>query len=80
MTLFHFMAPFHKPNPGIIVRICQALVFPPYQGQGHGKRMMQILYDILHGKFQQKAYGNAVRTPLAQINIEERQDLWRCEK
>jgi histone acetyltransferase 1 len=71
MTLFHFMAPFYKPNPGIIVRICQALVFPPYQGQGHGKRMMQIVYDILHGKFQQKAYGNAVRIPLVQINIED---------
>ena len=47
MTLFHFHAPFHKPVPGTIVRICQALILPHYQRQGHGKRMMHFVYDKL---------------------------------
>ena len=51
-TLFHFLAPFHKPCPGVIVRICQALILPPYQGQGHGTKLLQCVYDYAHGKLQ----------------------------
>jgi histone acetyltransferase 1 len=45
MTLFHFHSPFRKPNPGIVVRICQALILPPFQRQGHGKVMLRTVYD-----------------------------------
>ncbi|VEU41359.1 unnamed protein product [Pseudo-nitzschia multistriata] len=48
VTLFHFNALFHKPEPGWILRICQALVLPPFQGQGHGKRLMQAVYSMAH--------------------------------
>lgn len=44
-TLFHFMSPFKKPKPGIVVRICQVMVLPPYQRAGHGKFMLQAVYD-----------------------------------
>jgi len=47
-TLFHFNALFHKPEPGWILRICQALVLPPFQGQGHGKRLLQAVYNMAH--------------------------------
>ncbi len=51
MTLFGFYAPFHKPKGGIVLRICQALVLPPYQRQGHGKQMMRYVYDYAHGRY-----------------------------
>jgi histone acetyltransferase 1 len=73
MTLFHFSAPFHKPEPGILVRICQALVLPPYQGQGHGQRlMMQGVYDMAHGKCGGVAYcSNDDPTTIVQVNVED---------
>jgi histone acetyltransferase 1 len=74
MTLFHFSAPFHKPEPGILVRICQALVLPPYQGQGHGTRlMMQGVYDMAHnGKCDgAAAYSNDDPTTIVQVNVED---------
>lgn len=67
-TLFHFHAPFHKPDPGQIVRICQALVLPPFQGQGHGKHMMECIYDAIHMKLK-GAYEND--QPVVQINVED---------
>ena len=69
ITLFHFNSPFHKPEPGIIVRVCQALVLPSYQRQGHGKRMMQCVYDIMHGKYE-GAYSD-VNQKVVQINVED---------
>lgn len=45
ITLFHFHAPFKKPQPGIIVRVCQALILPPYQRAGHGSDMLQSIYE-----------------------------------
>ena len=67
MTLFHFFAPFHKPEPGIVVRICQALVLPTYQGQGHGKRLMQALYDLVHHGQKYYTDGQAI----VQVNVED---------
>lgn len=49
MTLFHFHAPFRKPKPGIIVRVCQALLLPPYQRMGHGRVMMRAVHDMTAG-------------------------------
>jgi histone acetyltransferase 1 len=68
ITLFHFHAPFHKPVPGIIVRICQALVLPPYQGQGHGKRMMKCAYSIVHEKFPECYEAGET---IVQLNVED---------
>lgn len=66
VTLFHFQAPFHKPTPGIVVRICQALVLPPFQGQGHGKKALQCVYDsVMH---QQQAQD---QIPMVQVNVED---------
>lgn len=67
-TLFHFNAPFHKPEPGIIIRICQALVLPPFQGQGHGKRMMQCIYSVAHGRYTGVHDGDQ---SIVQINVED---------
>jgi histone acetyltransferase 1 len=65
ITLFHFHVPFHKPVPGIIARVCQALVFPPYQGQGHGTRLMECVYDLAHGKHT--CYPHHI----VQVNVED---------
>lgn len=46
LTLFHFHSPFRKPTAGIIMRICQALLLPPYQRQGHGKVMLRAVHEI----------------------------------
>lgn len=69
VTLFHFHAPFHKPKPGIIVRICQALVLPPYQRQGHGQTLMTCVYDLAHGKYSDIYKDND--TKIVQINVED---------
>lgn len=69
VTLFHFSAPFHKPIPGTIVRICQALVLPPYQGQGHGKRLVDCVYDYAHEKFDLDSAGTPL--PIVQVNVED---------
>ena len=61
MTLFHFHAPFHKPRGGTIVRICQALLLPPYQRQGHGKRLMKAVYEM----------AQASKSDVVQINVED---------
>jgi histone acetyltransferase 1 len=73
ITLFHFIAPFHKPTPGVILRICQALVLPPYQGQGHGKRLMQCIYDMIHEKYEKECYYSTQQQqqPIVQVNVED---------
>ena len=45
ITLFHFYAPFKKPKPGIILRVCQALILPPYQRAGHGSDLLQVVHE-----------------------------------
>jgi histone acetyltransferase 1 len=72
ITLFHFHAPFHKPEPGIIVRICQALVLPPYQRQGHGQRLMTCVYDLAHDNYSDIDDDNYKDdTKIVQINVED---------
>jgi histone acetyltransferase 1 len=73
-TLFHFIALFHKPHPGIIVRICQALVLPPYQGQGHGGRMMQAVYKVAHKMYKSQrdqAADDSIPHDIVQVNVED---------
>jgi histone acetyltransferase 1 len=45
-TVFNFRNSF----TGVHMRICQALILPPYQRQGHGNEMMQYLYSIAHSR------------------------------
>jgi histone acetyltransferase 1 len=47
MTLFHFYSPFKKPKSGIVVRICQALLLPPYQRMGLGTRIFFAVHDLV---------------------------------
>ncbi len=51
VTLFGFYSPFRKPKSGIILRICQMLILPPYQRCGHGKQLYQIVYNYIYGKY-----------------------------
>lgn len=64
-TLFHFHAPFKKPEPGIIMRICQALILPPYQRAGLGSYMMGEVYALAD------CYIGSSRTPIVEINVED---------
>lgn len=69
VTLFHFSAPFRKPLAGKIVRICQAVVLPPYQRSGHGRDLLHIVHDLANGKFDKQIgkYGRAI----VEINVED---------
>jgi histone acetyltransferase 1 len=74
--LFHFLALFRRPHPGIIVRICQALILPPYQGQGHGSRMMQAVYHLAHNHYKTAEVDNNENFPpiqhtIVQVNVED---------
>ncbi len=53
MTLFGFFSPFKKPKAGIVLRICQALILPPYQRSGHGKVFMNTVYKYAHGLYDE---------------------------
>ncbi|KAL7513410.1 hypothetical protein ACHAXN_010457 [Cyclotella atomus] len=48
-TLFYFHAPFRKPDPGVVLRICQALMLPPYQRAGHATDLMNEIYAHSNG-------------------------------
>jgi histone acetyltransferase 1 len=73
LTLFHFAAPFRKPVPGTVARICQALLLPPYQRSGHGQVMLQAVADLAHGVYTRKlpkelkGYADS----LVEVNVED---------
>jgi histone acetyltransferase 1 len=46
VTLFHFSSPFRKPKAGIVMRICQVLLLPPYQRRGHGKILVRTVHEL----------------------------------
>ena len=66
-TLFHFHSPFRKPAPGIIVRVCQALIFPPYQRAGHGAEMLRAVHQ--YAEEYAKAYAEG--TDIVEVNVED---------
>ena len=72
-TLFHFIALFHKPNPGLILRICQALILPPFQGQGHGRRLLQAVYNLAHKDIGQvsASEGYSQYHNIIEVNVED---------
>ncbi len=47
MTLFLFSNPVRVHNP-LSLRVCQALILPPYQRCGHGFQLMSVAYNIAH--------------------------------
>lgn len=69
MTLYHFHSPFRKPNPGVVVRICQALVLPPYQRLGIGRRILRTLYGCF---IQSQASSNHDDMhSIVEVNVED---------
>lgn len=75
MTLFNFFSPFKKPKPGVVLRICQALILPIYQRQGHGKKLMSCVFDLAHGKYKNHAAGNIhgenSMQEIVEVNVED---------
>jgi len=71
-TVFHFIALFHKPVPGLILRICQALILPPFQGEGHGRQLLQTVYNLAHQDSQQLSVsGGDEYNDIIQVNVED---------
>jgi histone acetyltransferase 1 len=73
MTLYHFCSPFRKPTAGRVVRVCQALVLPPYQRQGHGIRMLEAVftYAAAAANTNSTASANADEQPIVVVNCED---------
>jgi histone acetyltransferase 1 len=76
MTLYNFFSPFKKPRPGIVLRICQALILPIYQRQGHGKKLMNCVLDLAHGKYNSHRINNHMigensMQEIVEINVED---------
>jgi len=66
ITLLHVNSPFRKPNPGIIVRVCQALILPPYHKAGHGTQMLNSVYDYAARNNKESSSEN-----ICEINVED---------
>ncbi|KAL7473884.1 hypothetical protein ACHAXS_014378 [Conticribra weissflogii] len=66
-TLFHFNSPFRKPIPGIVVRVCQVLILPPYQRAGHGSKMLYAIHQYADTYIQEYE----ALTPIVEVNVED---------
>lgn len=65
MTLYHFSSPFRKPVGGCIVRVCQALVLPPYQRMGHGQKMLESVFHYAQSQLTNSS------DPIVEVNCED---------
>ncbi|GAX13968.1 histone acetyltransferase 1 [Fistulifera solaris] len=72
-TLYHFNSPFRKPTPGTVVRICQALILPPYQRSGHGFTMMNAAYKWAFDGYSKQLKGAdaGIAKSIVEINVED---------
>ena len=73
-TLFHFNSPFRKPKPGIVMRVCQAIVLPPYQRGGHGSMMLHEVYKIAEGRIGGGVDGSTTKASdrdIVEVNVED---------
>jgi len=70
-TLFHFNSPFRKPKPGIVMRVCQAIVLPPYQRGGHGSMMLNEAYKIAEGRSGDDGGTRADSDDIVEVNVED---------
>ena len=66
-TLLHIKSPFRKPRPGVIVRVCQAMILPPYHRAGHGSEMLQSIHDYAEKTILDASSG----TEIVEINVED---------
>jgi histone acetyltransferase 1 len=72
MTLYHFASPFRKPAAGCIVRVCQALVLPPYQRRGHGQRMLESVFRYAHSSVPTTTTTpDNADEPIVEVNCED---------
>lgn len=71
ITLFHFNAPFKKPVPGIIVRICQALILPLYQRSGHGSELLLSVHDYAERYIKEFAIPPTGGMDIVEVNVED---------
>jgi histone acetyltransferase 1 len=72
MTLYHFASPFRKPAAGCIVRVCQALVLPPYQRRGHGQRMLESVFRYAHSSVPTTNTTTPdAAEPIVEVNCED---------
>ncbi|KAL7432135.1 hypothetical protein ACHAXM_002967 [Skeletonema potamos] len=69
-TLFHFHAPFRKPNPGIIVRICQALILPMYQRAGHGSELLLCVHEYAD-RYLNDYSSLSTGMDIVEVNVED---------
>ena len=70
-TLFHFNSPFCKPKPGIVMRVCQAIVLPPYQRGGHGSMMLNEVYKIAEGRSGIDGSAESGSDEIVEVNVED---------
>ena len=70
ITLFHFHAPFRKPNPGIIVRVCQALILPTYQRAGHGSDLLLSVHEYAD-KYLHDYASSPTGMDIVEVNVED---------
>jgi histone acetyltransferase 1 len=67
-TLLSIPSPFRKPRPGIIVRVCQALILPPYHRAGHGYEMLKSIHDYADNPIED---ASSVGMEIVEINVED---------
>jgi len=67
-TLLHVKSPFRKPRPGIIVRVCQALILPPYHRAGHGSKMLKSIHDYAENPIED---ASSLGMEIVEINVED---------
>ena len=70
ITLFHFHAPFRKPHPGIIVRVCQALILPLYQRAGHGSELLLSVHEYAE-RYLNDFASSSNGMDIVEVNVED---------
>jgi histone acetyltransferase 1 len=71
-TLFHFRSPFRRPEAGTVVRVCQALILPPYQRRGHGRRMLKAVFAWAEGRCSDNELPERLRPDrVVEVNVED---------
>ncbi|KAL7527443.1 hypothetical protein ACHAWF_002181 [Thalassiosira exigua] len=64
-TLLHVHSPFRKPDPGVVVRVCQVLVLPPYHRAGHGSEMLRCVHEYADDRCGGEGMG------VVEVNVED---------
>lgn len=70
ITLLHVNSPFRNPHPGVIIRVCQALIFPPFHRAGHGSEMLKSIHEYADEK-QNCSEESSLGLEILEINVED---------